>query len=833
MSSDPGVDQQTANHPFSQERRPLSRMEVIRALRISNIEAVTATVHASLTGGAFQTGFALFLGAGSFWMGVIGAIPTFAALVQVFSSLWVERLGERKRLTAWFSLVSRSLWLAILVIPWVVPRHLWLYAFVVLFGLASVAIQVPVPAFTSWLSDLVPADHRGRYFGRRNMLAGLTSLVASLPTAWILDHAITEMGVGRAQAFAVLFAVAVVFGVVGFFLLLRQPEPPMAINAEVQRQNLVQTPSLYRRPLQDPTFRKLLAFGGLFAVGQFFAAPFYTVYALEDLHLSYTWLQLLGGVASLAALLSMPLWGYLSDRFGNKPLLTLAVVGVSLTPLPWLACNPDHRATTLVILIANNLFGGVVWGGVGLLQFNMLIETTPSEGRSLYVGALSAASGIAGGLAPVVGGAMVEVLRSTSMPWGMASAGAYHVLFATNSALRLLTLPMLQSIPAAARATPREVLERLGAVRVRTLRQIRQLQHAGSEEVRQQAVAALSEARSGLAVQELVLALSDPALGVRRSAAVALGEIGDPAAVPALRAILHQPESGIVREAADALGRLGAAEAIQDLGAVALEGERSDRVAAIRSLGRIGSPAAEPYLLEVLRTARAAEQEDVLEAVLQALGQCRIEAALHEIIELLKDRKRSVRLAAIQALGDIGDPSAGHALEGLLADESDPAVVTRVCVALAQCGHVEAVPSMYDKMAALPSAVARRQVANAIAALLGDEETYRLLTADPMDREGAVVRRILTLGRKRRKEGTLAAKKRELLIRRASHLFTNGDLQGAANLILRAMPCHDGPACSLISLARTRLRERKPTEEEFLAALAAAAVAAKQQGFEI
>jgi len=800
-------------------------MEVLRALRIANYEAVSSTAHASLTGGAFQTGFALWLGAGNFWMGVIGAVPTFSALVQMASSVWVERLGERKRMTAWFALASRSLWLPILLIPWLLPHDLRLFGFLVLFTLSSLAIQVPAPAHTSWLSDLAPPDHRGRYFARRNMLAGLTTLVATLPTAWFLDRAISSHVVPHGTAFAVLFAIGVAFGVVSFLLIRAQPEPPMAT---VARPDGAAGGGSFRAPLHDRAFRRLLAFSAAFAVGQFFAAPFYTVYALEDLRLSYMWLQVLGGVASVAALLSMPLWGYLGDKFGSKPLLGLAVAGVSLTPLPWLAANPRNLPVTLVILCLNNVAGGVFWGGVGLLQFNLLIETTPAEGRGLYVGVLSALTGIAGGIAPVVGGALVEALRAHPIVVAGVVVGSYQTVFALNAVIRALTLPLLRSVPTASSATALKVLEQLGSVRVRTLRHIRQLQHSGDERERQDAVNALSLARSGIAVQELTLALSDPSPDVRRRAAAALGDIRDPTATPALAGLVGDEDPAIAVEAIEALGRIGDPTAAPALANALESAERGVIVAAARALGRMGAREAAGPLVATLKQALASESSDVVEAVAAALGRCGDAGVAPKLVELLEHADRSVRSSAVQALGDLGDPSSGDALVSVVASTADAGLRTRAAVALAKCGHTPALPHLYEALAGLESIAARRQVANAIGALVGDPQTYRLLASDPMARELAIVRRIRGAGRLQGDEQG-SSRRRALLMERAAQAYAEGELRSAGALILRGAQRDNGPIGKVLEMARSRLRAHDPTEEEFIAILAAVASADRQR----
>ena len=76
----------------------LSRLQVRRALRLWTLEGCVATVQISLTSGAFQTGFALFLGCSPFWLGALGGIPALAGLVQLLSSYLAQRYGERKPL---------------------------------------------------------------------------------------------------------------------------------------------------------------------------------------------------------------------------------------------------------------------------------------------------------------------------------------------------------------------------------------------------------------------------------------------------------------------------------------------------------------------------------------------------------------------------------------------------------------------------------------------------------------------------------------------------------------------------------------------------------------
>ena len=79
-------------------------------------------------------------------------------------------------------------------------------------------------------------------------------------------------------------------------------------------------------------------------VAQSIAGQFFTVYQLQYLGLNYTSFQLLNAVASLGSLASMPLWGYLADKYGNKPILIICCGLVLVPPLLWILAAPDGIA---------------------------------------------------------------------------------------------------------------------------------------------------------------------------------------------------------------------------------------------------------------------------------------------------------------------------------------------------------------------------------------------------------------------------------------------------------------------------------------------------------
>ncbi len=444
----------------SHSKEGLPRLETLRAMRLWTIEGSVATVQITLTGGAFLTGFALYLHCSEFVIGLLAAIPAFAGLLQLFSSYLAERYGNRRLIVSWFSLVSRALWFRILLIPFLLPRALWVPTFLVLTLVSNVLINVSNPLWMAWITDLIPADNRGRYFGRRNMFAGIVGMVVSVMAGAFLDLAVKQHVMAQTVAFAAIFGTGTLFAFWSFWLAIHSPDVPQARERAGAGGKPERAMTFYAAPFADRNFRRVMWFSTSIVVAQSIAGQFFTVYQLKVLALDYTPFQLLAAVASVASLAAMPLWGYMSDKYGSKPILMIACALTILAPFLWLLTYRDnipglwtHAAGggvqiswTKLDIILLNIISGIAWAGVGLTQFNLMIGATPPERRSVYVSAIAVVNGFAGAVAPLVGGAILVALAHVTFPQHGLIRSNYHVLFILSGLLRFSFLFLLMPI---------------------------------------------------------------------------------------------------------------------------------------------------------------------------------------------------------------------------------------------------------------------------------------------------------------------------------------------------------------------------------------------------
>lgn len=762
-----------------QDEPILSRLDVLRGLRASTWDGVYSAVWMVLTTGAFSIGFARYLGAGDLVLGLLAGLPATVGLLQIPAALYSDTLVRRQRFVAFNAVAGRLVWLLILAIPFVVPKPLQIGVFVALATVSAAFLTIIGPAWTSWMSDLVPSDSRGRYFGQRSMAMGVATMLLPLPAGAFLDLAVKHRLFPVAWGFAVLFAVACIAAVLSGVYLMRQPEPPrpkQAAPAPDSPKGRVNPFKTLSAPLADRNFRAFILYSATIVASATFAGQFFVAWQLDKtaLNLPYLTVQILGAVAAGSGLATTQVWGYLSDKFGSRPLLQLATIAAVVSPVLWLLTVPGAFAANVAIIVVLNLFAGTAWAGIGIAQFNLLLSTAPAQSRSTYVAVFSAITGVVGGVAPILGGLAMELLQGVHFSLGFLSINNFKILFFVTAILRIGAIFLLSRVREPDGRSTRYVLEQITASRpVSSFLKLQQLSRPVSETGREQAIEGLAELKTPLAVEELVSALGDVSQSVRDSAAYALGEIGDARAVPALCANLSDPVAGIGTLAAAALGRIGDDAAVPALVSAAQGEDAEVRVASLKALARIAAPQSLDVVMASLNTRHPTTCEAAcaaLSALAPYLTAAENRAAAETLLSLLAhDVPRGIRFAAARALRDVAKtgatPDIAASVMARLSGETDIAVASRLAFALSRFGGdgTQSVATLHEsRTAAILSVLdradmrglAQKQTLAAVAEMgLSEDVFYPYLGLADVNRDQAIAKLAAETRRALRKSG--------------------------------------------------------------------------------
>jgi MFS family permease len=407
-----------------------------RSLKLSVIEGALATSMGSLLApvGVVITGFALALGASGLQIGLLAALATLANLAQLAGSIVLERWTQRKGLCVGAQWAGRLLWLLVPLAAILTASHQrgWLiYALLAVVGLSHAMFAVGGVAWLSWIKDLVPADKRVGFLALRNQFDVFLSLSLGIAGALFLDGWQKSFP-GSIDGFVIVIVAAVAVGLAGVPLLSAIPDAGMT------RSPAVPIREVFRRPLADTNFRRLIQFYSCWNLAANIATPFFAVYMLQRLQLPFWHVTALLTLGSLAGLVASRFWARMSVRFGVKPIVLVASLVDCLFPLCWVLIEPQSAwLLPLVYLL------GVANSPVAIGANNLLLKTVPDQRASSYIAVFNSIVGPITALAAVLGGVISQSFADWTWTAGPIELGGLKIVFLLSFLGRLASLTLL------------------------------------------------------------------------------------------------------------------------------------------------------------------------------------------------------------------------------------------------------------------------------------------------------------------------------------------------------------------------------------------------------
>jgi MFS family permease len=371
-------------------------------------------------GSAALTGWALHLGLGAALVGLVGALPVVAQVLQLAGAFFTARFGHRR--TALVSVaLARQAFLPLAFLPWL-PIGLE-HRRVVLLACAGAHHGLGIVcnnAWNVWMGEMIPGRVRGRYFGRRTAICTVAGGLCALGAGVALDRGQRAAAAGPVLQGLALLACAA--GGLSVVLMARQ-------HASAARREPVRwAMRAMLQPLRDPRARSVVVYALAWNGACGLSAPFFGLYLLRDLRTGYAVLAAQGAGLAMAKVASAAGWGRAVDGAGARRVLLVCTAGLALSPLAWAMSSPDQ----LWPLALETAVGGVLFGGHAVASFALPLAVAPARERPFYLAAVAVAGGAAFAVTSAAGGALVDAAQTHHAP--------IRFLFACSAALRLVAL---------------------------------------------------------------------------------------------------------------------------------------------------------------------------------------------------------------------------------------------------------------------------------------------------------------------------------------------------------------------------------------------------------
>jgi MFS family permease len=402
--------------------------KVDRALRHSIRDGMAFAVQVG-AGETYFSAFALFLRATAPQIALLSTLPPLlGSLGQIFSA-WLGSYFGRKRLVLAGCTMQTLLWIPLLLVPVLFEQYTFA-ALLILLALYYSANSFSALQWTSIMRDLVSERRRGRYFSYRTRVTTIATFTALVICGLLLHEFNTS---GRTYiGFIVIFSIAFMARAVSVYHLTYLHEPDHA--SAVPDMHIEH----WWRSLRSTGAIGFSSYFALMNTAVGISSPFFTVYMLRDLGLSYLEYTVLAGSSVFAQFLMLTTWGRIADVYGNRLVLIVTSTSLPAVPLLWLV------SSNFWYLILVQIISGLSWSGFTLGAGNLLYELVPRTRRAAYIAFhnVGTATGVFAGA--MLGAALQVVLPPRTPFLGTANVASNLLyLFALSGIARAVIAALL------------------------------------------------------------------------------------------------------------------------------------------------------------------------------------------------------------------------------------------------------------------------------------------------------------------------------------------------------------------------------------------------------
>ena len=356
---------------------------------------------------------------------LIGLIPFLATagvlLPQLFMANAVERAPRKKffPVTIGFFLERLPIFLLVPVTYFLANKQpvAALIGFFVLYAWHTFGAGVIIIGWQDMIAKIIPVEKRGRFYGITNFIGNGTGVLGALAVPFVLERSAFPNGyVLSFTAASILIFLSWIF-----LSLAREPavyssKPPVS-----QLDYFRSLPAVLRR---DRNFLTYLLSQIVFSLSGM-ATGFLVVYTVQTWKLGDAQASGFTIALQIGLALANLFFGFLSDRKGHKLSLEICFL-LSVVSLGLAIIAPSPLWFFPIFFLRGAVTAAIMISGISIVY-----EFTDADNRPTYIGLANTIPGIAGSVAPLIGG------------W-LAGAISYQAMFFLSAVIGVISWALLR-----------------------------------------------------------------------------------------------------------------------------------------------------------------------------------------------------------------------------------------------------------------------------------------------------------------------------------------------------------------------------------------------------
>lgn len=348
----------------------------------------------------------------------------------------MERFGTRRSLIVGLAIGQSLLWSLILTLTYTALSPTAATTVLIIFAVAYHSLGGFInPIWNSLIGDIVPETFRGRFFARRNAICSGATLLGVIGAGAVLH--LSAVHERKAIGFAVIFAAAAAARLSSAYWLSRHDDLRFSHGTQY---DFTMTGFLGR--LFKSNFGRFVLFVAAINFSVWIAAPYFAVYMLTVLRLSYAEYAGLLATSVISQVVMLQFVGTLSDRFGNRIIMKVCSVGICIVPCLWVFTS------SVMWLACIQFMAGLSWAGHNLAASNFIFDAVTPQRRPRCVAYQAAINGVAVFSAASLGG-YIATHAQNPIPfhrWFNVPESIFTFIFLLSGGLRLLSVLIFQPL---------------------------------------------------------------------------------------------------------------------------------------------------------------------------------------------------------------------------------------------------------------------------------------------------------------------------------------------------------------------------------------------------
>ncbi len=379
------------------------------------IQNISFNIVATLTGGIFLTGLILYIlrnepeSIQNDYLGLVVTAQLLANFFQIFTPFITARLKSYR----WLMFLSRLFYFLFNIVGLAVIPMLNISAisqakiFTALIFLIQLSVAMVNPAVCAWHITNIPNDKRADWMSIQQMILPIVNTVSSLIASFVIDkfelagHYMAAVLLLR--GFMLLFA----FFELRTHFIIKEPKYE-------HTDDTISFKSIIIEPLRCKPFMMTVLIVCLWQIVANLPGQYFNAYLLNNLNISYTYINLCTATNIPLMLLFMPIWNKVVHKKG-----WLWTLGLSTTIyfVPYILNCLMFKETYMLYLVSI-IYCNIVSPGINLCFANLVYVKMPEGKSTSCIAFYNAAAGAIACASSYLGKTFIKFTENITIPLG-------------------------------------------------------------------------------------------------------------------------------------------------------------------------------------------------------------------------------------------------------------------------------------------------------------------------------------------------------------------------------------------------------------------------------